>query len=472
MSARHMTQSDLLSWNMEQDPMLRSTIVVIAILDTRPDWDRLVHLIDRGTRVEPLFRSRVVTAPLGLAPPHWVIDPGFDLSWHLRRLALPAPAGLAAVLDFARTVGTTAFDKARPLWEFTLLEGLDGDRSALVMKVHHALTDGVGGMQIAAEIVDFAREGTDRGPLPDPPASQAQGAASTVTDALAWNWSTGVDAVRRGGAAFLPALRRTVIDPVGAVRDVAAAAGSMARYARPVVDTLSPVMTERSLGRRFAVLDVPLEALRRAADSHDSTVNDAFLAAVLIGLRRYHALHGADASTLRVNLPISVRTASDPLGGNRITLARFTLPLDVTDPTELMHRVDETVEAWRNEPAVPLSGTIAGLLNLLPPSFLGAMFKHVDFLASNIPGTPVPIYLAGAEVTRFYPFSPTLGAAFNVTLMSHTDTCCVGINADPAAVPDPEVLADCLAAGFRTILELCGDDALERTVVDPAAGTG
>ncbi|MGW4355788.1 wax ester/triacylglycerol synthase domain-containing protein [Nocardia sp. NPDC004582] len=444
-----MTQSDLFAWSMEQDPTLRSTIVTVLVLDTEPDWDRLLRMLDRGTRAVPRFRHRLVTAPWGLTPPRWIPDPDFDLSWHVRHLALPAPADLSSVIEFARTEVMSAFDPARPLWRFTVLGGLDGGKSALLLKVHHSLTDGVGGIQIAGEILDFTRAGTVHEPVSDP----ARSGDGLLGDIVAWNWSAGADLVRTGLAAIPPIAWRAVTDPVGAVRDGAAVAESLLRLARPITRTLSPLMTERSLGRRLTVLEVPLETLRRGARLAGCTVNDAYLASVLIGLRAYHERHGKTVEQLRVAMPISLRRAGDPLGGNRITLARFAVPVG-GGAADLMRALDATVARWRHEPAIPLSNAVAATFNRLPVGLLSPMFKHVDFIASDVPGSPVELYVAGAKIERIYPFGPTTGTAFNITLISHTGTCCIGINSDTAAVPDPAVLAECLAAGFRTVTAL------------------
>jgi len=462
----HMTQSDLFAWNMERDPLLRSTIVAVATMDRSPDWDRLVEMMDRASRLVPSFRTKVVPAPLGMAPPRLVVDPDFDLSWHVRRMRVPSPGTLDAVLDVARTAGMQAFDKDRPLWQFTLLEGLEGDCAALVMKIHHSLTDGIGGMQIADEIVDFERGGTDRGPMPDPPVPENVGALGSIGDAVAWNWNLGRELTRQVASTPVPLAVRAITHPLDTARDAVRLVGSVAKFVRPVTETRSPVMTERRLGWHYAVLDVPLDPLHAAGHHGKATLNDAFLAGVLIGLRRYHERHGATASELRVTMPISLRTEEDDPGGNKITLVRFPLPLDIDDPVELMRAVDDRVAEWRDEPAVPFSGVIAGALNLLPSSVLGGMLKHVDFLASNVPGSPVPLYVAGAKVQRYYAFGPTIGAAVNVTLMSYGDTCCIGINTDTGAVPDLDVLTACLADGFRTVLDV----DLGGEVVNPLSG--
>ncbi|MGV9616260.1 wax ester/triacylglycerol synthase domain-containing protein [Nocardia xishanensis] len=449
----HMSQSDLFSWNMERDPILRSTIVSVQILDTEPDWDRLVQTFDRGTRIVPRLRHRLVRAPFGLAPPRWVLDPDFDLSWHLRRSAVPAPADFSAVLEFARTEAMTAFDPVRPLWHSTLLSGLRGGGCALVLTVHHSLTDGIGGIQIATALLDFDRAGTDRR-LPPEPSPERDGA---LRDLVAWNWSVGTDLLGSGVRATPRTAWRAVTHPARAARAGAALAASLFRLAQPVTSTLSPVMTERSLCRGLAVLDAPVERLRRAARSAGCTMNDAFLTAVVVGLRGYHDRRGAKVDRLRVTMPISLRTADDPLGGNRITLARFALPVDIPETGDLMRAVDAAVDGWRSEPAIPLSGAVAAAFNRLPAGLLTEMLEHIDFVASNVPGSPVPLYIAGARIDRIYAFGPTIGTAVNVTLTSHAGTCYIAINADTAAVPDLATLTDCLAAGFATVLRLGGE---------------
>ncbi|TWH42078.1 WS/DGAT/MGAT family acyltransferase [Rhodococcus rhodochrous J38] len=464
---RHMSQPDLMSWRMEKDPVLRSTIVAVALLDRSPDHERFVRMMERGTRAVPSFRRKLVESPFGRTPPRWVDDPDFDLSWHLRRIALPHPGGLDTVLPLVRAAAMSAFDKDRPLWEATIVDGLDDGRAAIVLKVHHSLTDGIGGIQIANEMVDFERDGTDRGPLPED--SPASAPASDLADSVGWYLSTAGEMVGRGVPWLVRSGLRSVTNPVAALRSVVDTARSTARFVQPVFTTLSPVMVGRSTVREVAALDLPLDALRRAGRAADSSLNDAFLAGILLGLRHYHSRHGAQVAELRTTLPISLRREGDAIGGNRITLARFALPLDIADPVASMHRVDRIVRSWRDEPAVPLSSAIAGVLNVLPAGVLGGILEHIDFLASNVPGSPIPLYMAGAEVLRYYPFAPTVGSAVNITLMSHTSHCCIGINADSAAVPDLPVLVESLAEGFGEVLAVGGEGTRIETTLSATA---
>jgi hypothetical protein len=215
---------------------------------------------------------------------------------------------------------------------------------------------------------------------------------------------------------------------------------------------MSPVMTERHLTWHYDVLHFPLVDILHAAHAAGAKLNDAFLSGVTAGLRMYHERHGEQVDELRVTMPVSIRKAGDPIGGNRITLMRFKVPVGITDPSERMRETHERCEPVKTDRSLPFTNAMAGTLNLLPRAYVGGMLKHIDFLASNVPGIPTPFYLAGAQVDGFYGFGPTLGAALNVTLMSYCGTCFVGINIDTGAIPDPDILMDCMRSGFDEIL--------------------
>lgn len=452
----HMRDSDAFSWYMEHDPLLRSTIVGVLVLDRSPDWERLTDRLERATRLSPGFRHRIVVPPLRLATPRWVVDPDFDLSWHVRRFEASPPKTLAGVMDFARKTGMAGFDRDRPLWELTFVEGLEGGRTALVMKLHHALTDGIGGMQMAGNLFDFEPDPPDLGPMPDAPPGQQLGTAALLRDAVGYNsWRLydfarhHVGSVARDAAHAL----RHPGETLGGAWDTLASIG---RTIQPVSETMSPVMTERHLNRHYDVLQFPLDDMRRATRAAGVSLNDAFLAAIATGLRAYHHRRGAHVHELRVTMPISIRKPDDPVGGNRITLMRFKVPIDIVDPVKRMGEIHRRCGAVRAERSLPLTNAIAAALNLVPSRYIGGMLKHVDFIASNVPGITVPLYLAGAEVTGFYAFAPTIGAALNVTLISYCGTCFVGVNMDTGAVSDSGLMLESLREGFTEVLDLAG----------------
>jgi diacylglycerol O-acyltransferase / wax synthase len=219
------------------------------------------------------------------------------------------------------------------------------------------------------------------------------------------------------------------------------------------------------------VVEVQLRDLKRAAAAAGGTVNDGFVAAVTGGLRRYHERHGAPVDQLRMTLPISIRSPGDPAGGNRITLMRLSVPVGEPDPALRIPEVGRRCRAARHERSLPLTNGIAGVLNLLPRAVVGGMLKHVDFLASDVPGFPFPVFLAGARVERYVAFGPTIGASVNTTLLSYSGTCAIGVNIDTAAVPDAAVLTDCIREGFDEVLALGGRHRRARVLLPSGSAT-
>lgn len=455
--ASHLGPADSFAVAMERDPLLRSTIVAVALFDSLPDLGVLTWRLDRATRLSPSFRQRLTATPLGLAPPRFIDDPEFDLSFHLRRLAAPEPRTFESVLELARMAGMTAFDPARPLWEFTVVEGLTEGRAALIMKVHHALTDGIGGVQLAARLVDLQREPADVGEMPELPTTAHAGALDAWRDAVTYQAVRATRTARSWLAASPGYAARFARDPLAAITEAAAVTSAVARFVRPVTTTHSPVMRDRRMGRRYGILDVPLEPMRLAGKLISGTINDSFLAGITGGMRRYHERKGADVETLRMTMPISVREDDDPEGGNRITLVRFEVPISLENPLERMREIHARCAGLRNDPALAWTDAVASVLQLLPSSITAGMLKHVDFVASNVPGFASPVFVGGAQLTGFYAFGPTLGAATNVVLMSYRGTSHLGINMDEGAVSDPDLLLTCLQEGFEEVLALVGE---------------
>jgi WS/DGAT/MGAT family acyltransferase len=459
--ARHMSDEDALMWNIEKDPILRSTIVAVAVLDRSPDWEQLRTRFDRATLLIPRLRQRVLSPPLRIGPPRWAYDTGFDLDYHMRRFRLAPPATRRTLLDTVGPIATASFDRARPLWEFTLIEGLeddDNEYAAMVLKVHHAITDGVGGMELLLHLVDFERDAPAPEDRPAVPPAERMSTASLVRDSLDHTRRRVLGVARRAPGAMLRGTANTIADVPAAARGTFDTVRSVGRTLAPASRPLSPVMTTRSLGRRLEAFDVPFDALKRAAKAADGSINDAFVAAVTSGLARYHERHGEPVDSLRMTIPISLRTASDAPGGNKFAPARFGVPVSAGDPREQMRAVGSLVREWRSEPALRMTGQLAFVLNRFPTAMttalFGSMLKCCDFVATNVPGAPLPVYVGGARVERFYAFAPPTGASVNVSLISHCDLCCIGVVIDTAAVPDTDVLVQCLHDGFDDVTAL------------------
>ncbi len=449
-----MRDGDAFAWYMEQDPALRSTVVAVIWLDRVPDWDMFAARIDRISRLMPSLRQRIIEPPFRLTSPRWVYDPHFDLDWHLRRLTAPPPHTPDVVLHLARRSAMGAFDRDRPLWELSLVEGIRGGRAALILKNHHSLADGVGGMQILAGMCDLQREPRDLGAMPLAPQGEVVDLRALLTGAVGALAGRAPGMAQRAARAALPATLGYVRDPVGKIRDAVEMARSVWRTSAPAFGTMSPIMRERAMTRHLAMMEISLQQLKGAARSAGGTVNDAYLAAVTGALRRYHEHHHTAVESLRVIMPISLRAEGDMSWGNRITLQRLTVPVGEPDPVIRMRLLHRVTRAARNEPSLPVTDTIAAALNLLPASYLGGVFKHMDFLASNVPGSPFPLYLSGSKITGFFAFGPTIGSALNTTLVTYCGTCDIGINVDTAAVPDVDVLLECFHDSFAEVTGL------------------
>ena len=450
---RRMSDSDALMWHIEKDPLLRSTITAIAVLDAPPDRDRLVAKIERGLRDIPRLRQRVVSPPFAIAPPEWVDDPDFDLDYHLRAVRAPEPGTFRQLLDLAAPIAMQSFDRARPLWEFTVVEGLEDGRAALIQKVHHSVTDGVGGMKLAMMLLDLERDApVDTTPLEPLSDGVRPNAAALVREGLAHQWRRQLGIAQRTAAGTPAMVRR----PGATARQLADAAVSAARLMTPAFDPLSPLMQGRSLSVHFETVTSSLPDLKVAAKRAGGKLNDAFMAAIAGGLRRYHEHHGEPVEALRVTMPINIRSDdTGDLAGNAFAPARFRVPVSIADPIERMQAMQSLVKAQRAEPALSFADSIAGILNRLPASVVtplfGSMLKGVDFVASNVPGAPFPVYLAGGKVEAQYAMGPLTGAATNLTLLSYVDEVHVGVNTDPAAIPDPDVFVQFLNEGFEEV---------------------
>ncbi len=458
-----MKPSDAVLWDIEKDPILRSTITAVGLFDEPPDWDRLVERFELATTIIPRLRQRVVVPPLRVGPPRWVDDPAFDLTYHLRRARVPEPGDLRAVLDLTQPVAMEPFDRARPLWEFTLVEGLAGGGAALVQKLHHSFTDGVGGIELAMLLLDESPEGDDREPGPDvSPTSLTP--LEMMRTSIGEQAGSLVGVAARTPAAIARSLASGLSDPFGTLAQGAEMTRSIGRLLTPVSEPASPLLRGRSLSRRFDTLEVRLDDLKAAGHAVGGTLNDAFMAAVVGGLALYHQRHEAPLHELRVTMPINVRHDDDELGGNRFAPARFAIPADIDDPGERMRVLGERCRDWQHEPALELTDLLAAALDRLPvsmtTSIFGGMLKNVDLVCTNVPGLPSRSYLAGAEVIRQYAFAPTSGSSLSVALLSHIDTACVGLVADTAAIPDHDLLVECLVAGFDDVLASAGHHAV------------
>ncbi len=474
-----MSDSDALMWHIERDPLLRSTVLSVWLLDRAPNPQRFAATLERTIRHVPRLRQRVVEDPLGVTAPRWEADPFFDLAYHIRRVRVPGAGTIRELLDMAAPVAMQCFDKDRPLWEFHCVEGLEAGRFGVILKLHHAVTDGVGMVRMTEGLVERSREDdrvtATRARSAGAWASEPAGEIAHLGAAMRHRLATAFDRARRATAAVGRGVTQFAGHPLASAGEVVDTIESVAQLVRPISEPMSPLWRARSLGARLDVLEVPFDAMKRAAHAVGGTLNDVFVAAVAGGLSRYHRARRAKVEALRMSMPINLRSDEDEKGvvaGNQFVPARFPVPMGIDDPCERLRSIGALVRGQRDEPGLGWIEEITVAINLLGEAaatrVTGAMMKAVDFVTSNVPGPPFPVFMSGARIERMFPFAPPAGAAVNITLFSYNGVAQIGIRSDPAAVPDPDRLLTALHAGFDEVLAVRS----ERGTVKPRRSAG
>lgn len=455
-SDRRMSDVEAMMWNVEKDPFLSSTFGSVTLLDQPPDIDRLrrrlLHMVQRIQRLH----QRVVPALGRFAPPEWHDDPDFDIDYHLRHVALPAPGSPRQLYDLASQIVQDPFDRTRPLWEFVLIDGIEGGRGAMVQKMHHTITDGEGGIRMFEQFIDLARDAADVDEITitsEPPPPDAH-ILETAVDTFAHTFRRTVGIAHRAVTEGAEAVRhpsRLVAMP----GDLAALAGSTVRQVTITDHAHSPLWTERSLRRRLETLDVEFDAAYRAAKALGGSLNDFFVTGAAGGAGAYHRSLGEPVETLRMAMPISTRT-DKTAGGNSFVPTRELVPAGIEDPVERFTAVHETLNRTKGEKILGVVNGAAGFVNMLPTSVLVRFARQqtatVDFTTSNVRAANFDLYIGGGLILGTYPLGPLAGTAFNLTMMSYRGQLNMGLYIDTGAIADPELLRTCLTDAFAELI--------------------
>jgi WS/DGAT/MGAT family acyltransferase len=447
-----MNDLEALMWRGERHPEFSSAGIVMELMASAPEWERFRNAHVWGTSMVRRLRQRVVEPALPLGPPAWADDPEFDLDYHLRRVRLPEPAGMRELLDLAQVIAETPLDRTRPLWTGTLVENVEGGRSAYLLQAHHCLMDGAGAIQLFAGMHSNRAEPSPDKPQPEPPESaHVSGLALTATD---------LAAQVRG----LPAGTRRVLETVGgaltAPRRTARYLDSVRRVLSGPAGAEPSPLQRRQSGRtwRFGILDCALDELKAAGRVVDGTVNDAYMAALLGGIGRYHDAVGIELADIPTAMPVSLRKPGDPPGGNRFAGAMFAGPAGIRDPAGRIRAVRDRVRTVREEPALDILGALSPVLSRIPSGLLGSAtgsaMPHPFLSGSNFPGLSTKVYAAGARVDGMYVLAPLPAVAMMAAMCSYAGTCCIGIDCDGAVFEDTNLVWKCMADGLEEVLEL------------------
>jgi diacylglycerol O-acyltransferase len=440
----------------------------VSIFDGLIPFQDCVNFIESRLPLIPRYRQRIVAPPFNVGHPTWEYDPTFDIRNHVRyaRLEHGTQAGLE---HLAGRIFTEMMDRAKPLWDMTVVDGLDGGRSALISRVHHCLVDGVSGVGLMNLVLDptlkasKSNKGFHPPPLPGP--------STSMVDALASSYSEMVERVLSAQAAALNVAQALVSDQ---------ALRGLDQLTRLIPELLTPVerlpFNQPCLGpRKVAWTEISIPEVSAVRKASGGTLNDVVLTVVTLAVQRYSELHGAALKNrlLRLMVPVNLRHDANHNGlGNQVSLLPVSVPLDIRDPLKLLNAIRRRTEAlkhvpvadfihlfatWMGTTPVPLQALIGPLATLLPvPPF--------NMVCTNVPGPQLPLYAFGHKMLTYYPYVPIGNEmAVNCAIQSYDHKLYFGLTADRAAAPDVARLRNFLDHAFVSLKKAAGLGATART---------
>jgi diacylglycerol O-acyltransferase / wax synthase len=439
-------------------PMHVGGVAVFSPPEEGFDYERLVELIGERIALVPRYRQKVRPVPGHLANPVWVDDDQFDLTYHVRRSALPRPGTDAQLRELVGRLLGRRLDRARPLWEIYLVEGLEGGRVGIVTKTHHAMVDGVAAVDIGTVMLDVAAEPREI-PPDDWTPSRGPGRVGLVAGAV-------TDLVRRPTEA-VDAARGAVVDVRATASRVGGAAGgllsSVLTVARPA--PASPLNVPIGEQRRFGTARTDLDDYRRVRKEHGGTVNDVVLATVAGALRAWLLTRGeavSPSSTIRAMVPVSIREPGQQSGpGNRVSSYFVDLPVGEGNAVMRLHQVSFAMRGHKESGQSVGADALVQLSGFAPPTLhaLGARLasdfsrRLFNVVVTNVPGPQFPLFAAGARMLEMFPAVPlSKGQAVSIGVTSYDGGVYYGLNADRDALPDVDVLAACLEESLEELV--------------------
>ncbi len=440
---------------------------------------RVRDLVAERIHLLPPFRWRLVTVPFGLDHPYWVDDEHFDLGYHVREIALPPPGDHAQLSEQAARIFARPLDRARPLWELYVIHGLEGGRVAVLTKIHHAAVDGLSGAEILAALLDISPEGRDASAPPE--ANRRYERQPSELEMLV----RGLSALPLQPIRQMRNLPKTLanLDSLPTLRHIPLVP-RIADVTRRIGRTVSPRQTDGGVlegrrlkaprtrfqaaispHRRVGYGSLALSDVKEVKNAFGCTVNDVVMTMCASAMRSFLLDHGElPDEPLVTMVPVSVRTP-EQFGtfGNRISTMVVALPTDEADPRRRLDRMSATMRSAKEHHKALPATMLQDANHVIPPALLARAARvtariavtrglqaPLNLVISNVPGSPLPLYLAGAKLEAQYPISAIIdGSGLNITLLSYRDRLDFGVVSDPAMLDD----------AFDIVRRL--DDALE-----------
>jgi diacylglycerol O-acyltransferase / wax synthase len=473
MANDRLTGLDASFLHLEDDTAHMHVAAVMTFDGSPPDQDELIEGIRARLHLVPRYRQKLAFVPFGQGRPRWVDDPHLNLSYHIRYTALPEPGTEDQLKRLAGRVFSQRLDRDKPLWEMWVVEGLGGgERFAVLSKTHHALVDGVSGIDVMSILFDVKPE-PDTPPsaeakrwLPAPTPSRAQ----LLAEAL-FERATVPAEIVRGARALVRGPRRIASAALGN----AAGVGSMVRAGlRPAPKT--PYNQHIGPHRRFTWVRMQLSDVKAIKNSLGGTVNDVMLATVTGALRRHLRRRGVDVTGLELKamVPVSVRSeeARGSLG-NQVAAMMASLPVGIEEPVERMERISDSMSHLKSSGQAVGAQVLTDLAGFAPPNIMSQASRAVarqrmfNLVVTNVPGPQFPLYMMGRQLEGLFPMVPLApNQAVGIAIMSYNGTINFGLVGDFDLMADLDDLAGDLHA---SLVELAGAAGVELETSKPRA---
>ncbi len=433
-----------------------------------PAMEDFLEQIRLRLHLVPRYRHKLAFTALDSGRPVWIDDPSFNLDYHVRHTALPTPGTWVQLQSLAARIFSQQLDRSKPLWEMWLIEGLKDDRFALITKTHHALIDGIAGVDLATVLFDLSREPppikhSGRPWLPH----REPGTVELV--------ATGVRGAVRAGVALVEGALDALTRPDHALARAREAAEGIGEIVwaglNPAPDT--PLNVHIGPHRRFIGIADELDDFKLVKNAFGGTVNDVVLAVVAGALRAFLISRGVhtEGVELRALVPVSVRTDDQhDMMGNRIVVMRGPLPVYIADPIQRLRFVSQAMDGLKESKQALGAEVISGVQNFAPPTIL-AQASRLNFstrlfnlIVTNVPGPQFPLYVLGREILEAYPvaFLPE-NHALAIAIMSYNGQMNFGLLGDFDALPDIDAIGDGIAAELATLVSLARESATAAT---------
>lgn len=452
------------AWLRMEDPTNLMMVSGIITFKKMIDFDHFKAVIEHKLLAFDRFRMRVVQSRLPFGPSYWEIDPTFNLNAHLHRVALPAPGNKAALQDMASDLMSTPLDFSKPLWQFHLIENYEGG-CAVMCRLHHCIADGMALVFVLLSLTDMVPD------MPPPTGNssnddeaddgmsnamnalvqQGAKAVGTVWQATSKMASEGLEALVNPGHAMELALKGT---------DTAFAAGRLFLRS-PDPQTL--FKGELGVAKRVAwSTPLSLRDVKAIKNVTGGTVNDVLVSAMTGGLRRYMLSKGANVEGLnfRAAVPVNLRTPQE-MGtlGNKFGIVFLALPVGIGDPLERLNEVHKRMVALKNSKEAPVALGILSAMGMSPQEFQGTLVRlfgsKTTAVMTNVPGPPMPIYLAGQKIEELMFWVPQSGrVSLGISIISYANKVSLGIATDVGLVPDPDRIMTGFYEEFEALLAL------------------